>query len=364
MNVMLSPDRSTPSLRFADRDTPFVRNCWYVAGWSDEVGRALTHRWLLDQDILLYRTLAGEVAALQNRCAHRSFPLDQGKLDGDTVVCLYHGLAFGPDGGCRHAPSDDREVVRRSARIQRYPAVERDTLVWVWMGDPDRADPLLIPPTPWLAQDGWAHGRGYARIEANYLALHENLLDTTHFSFLHAGNVGTPGYAMAPYELELGERTARISRTQANDVLPALYDRPMGIVGEAINRHTDSWFLTPGWHVAHAAVERIGAGPGERRDYRTEILHGITPAEPGVTHYWWAIARDYAADDAAVTRYMEEAIVEAFDEDRLALEAIEALTQREHRPGFREISVAPDRAGLHMRKVIAKLAREELETAA
>ena len=282
MNSLLDKDLAAAPMRIADRDTPFVRNCWYVAGWSDEIGRTLTHRWLLDQDVLFYRTLAGDAVALQNRCAHRSFPLDQGRLEGDTVVCLYHGLAYGPDGGCRQAPSDDRDAVRRSARLQRYPVVERDTMVWVWMGDPDRADPALIPATPWLAQGGWAHGRGYARIEANYLGLHENLLDTTHFSFLHAGNVGTPGYATAPYELELGERTSRISRTQENDVLPALYDRPMGIIGEPVDRHTDSWFATPGWHVAHAQVERAGAADGERRAYRTEILHGITPAAAGV----------------------------------------------------------------------------------
>lgn len=359
MSVALAVDhpRSRAAGAPADRDTPFVRNCWYVAGWSDEIGRTLSHRWMLDQDVLLYRTEAGTAVALQNRCAHRSFPLDQGRLEGDTVVCMYHGMAYGPDGACRRVPADDREAVRRMATLRRYPVAERAPLVWVWMGDPDRADEMLVPPTPWLADSAWSHGRGYAHIAANYLGLHENLLDTTHFSFLHAGNVGTPAYAEAPYTTELADTTARISRTLMSGVLPALYDGPMGIVGEAVDRHTDSWFVSPGWHVAHAAVTRTG----EERPYRTEILHGITPASRGTTHYWWAIARDYAVGDATVTRYMEDAIVEAFEEDRVALEAIEALAVREDRPGFREISVAPDRAGLHMRRIVAGLARAEEE---
>ena len=59
-----------------------------------------------------------------------------------------------------------------------------------------------------------------------------------------------------------------------------------------------------------------------------------------------------------MTQYQHDAIVEAFEEDRLALEWIEEIAAGENRP-FREISSATDRAGLHMRRLVAKLAAAE-----
>lgn len=337
----------------ADRNTPLIRNCWYVAAFAGEVTRTPMRRWLLGRDVLLYRTEAGQPVALQNRCAHRSFPLHAGQLDGDAIVCNYHGFTYNPDGSCLRVPADDRAAVRRQATLHCYPAVEAGPLIWIWAGDPARADIALVPATPWLTDAGWTHARGYSSIAAHYLGLHENLLDTTHFGFLHAGNVGSVEYALAPADYEADDTNVRISRIQPRGVLPALYDAPMGLVGIDVDRHTDSWYVSPGWHVAHARV----LGP-QGREYRSEILHGITPERQGHTHYFWMIARDYAVDDEAVTHYQHSAIVEAFEEDRLALEWIEETTAREDRP-FREISASTDRAGLHMRRMIAKLARAE-----
>ncbi len=343
----------------ADRETPLVRNSWYVAGWSEEFTRDLQRRWILDQDVLCYRTAAGEAVALQNRCAHRSFPLHRGKLEGDHVVCMYHGITYAPDGSCIRVPSDNREATCKAIRLHRYPVVEQPPFVWIWTGETAHADTRLVPQHPWLADSEWAYGRGYKHIRANYLGLHENLLDTTHFSFLHAGNVGTPGYAEAPIDLEHDESTVRIQRMLANSPLPALYDQPMKLVDVPVDRYTDSNFTGPGWHAAHArVVDRYRPG-GTARDYRTEILHAITPESQYTTHYWWAIARDYHIDEADITRYMEQAIIDAFEEDKAALEWIDELAGREYRPDFRERSRLTDRGGLQMRRIVANLARAE-----
>jgi phenylpropionate dioxygenase-like ring-hydroxylating dioxygenase large terminal subunit len=75
-----------------------------VAGFSQEFDQQLKDRWLLSQNVLLYRTGAGAMVALQNRCPHRGFPLSKGAREGDTVVCGYHGLTFDADGRCVRAP--------------------------------------------------------------------------------------------------------------------------------------------------------------------------------------------------------------------------------------------------------------------
>ena len=43
--------------------TGFLRNAWYVASFSREVGRAPVARRLLGEAVVLYRTEGGEPAA-------------------------------------------------------------------------------------------------------------------------------------------------------------------------------------------------------------------------------------------------------------------------------------------------------------
>ena len=67
--------------------TNYPFNCWYVAALSDEVGAGLLARRLLDKHVVLYRRASGEVVALEDRCVHRAYPLSEGRLDSDRVVC-------------------------------------------------------------------------------------------------------------------------------------------------------------------------------------------------------------------------------------------------------------------------------------
>jgi vanillate O-demethylase monooxygenase subunit len=114
---MMVGDRARSS-RLADHTTPFVRNEWYVAGLSEEIDRQLTARKLLGVEVLLYRRQDGTAVALRNRCPHRSFPLSQGRLEGDVVVCGYHGLAFADDGACVRIPS--QALVPSAVRAQSF----------------------------------------------------------------------------------------------------------------------------------------------------------------------------------------------------------------------------------------------------
>ena len=91
--------------QLADRDTPFITNAWYVAAFADEIGRTLLRRTILGRPLVLYRTQAGVPIALEDRCVHRSFPLSLSKLDGDQIVCGYHGMRYDCSGRCLEVPS-------------------------------------------------------------------------------------------------------------------------------------------------------------------------------------------------------------------------------------------------------------------
>src|SRR5688572_23945612 len=93
--------------RMADRDTPLLRDQWYIAAHADEVGRTMLARDILGDSVLRARREDGTAVALQNRCPHRGFPRAQGRLEGNAVVCGYHGFTCGTDGTCLRVPSQD-----------------------------------------------------------------------------------------------------------------------------------------------------------------------------------------------------------------------------------------------------------------
>ncbi len=163
--------------QMADRDTPFIEDEWYVVGFGGEIGHSLLKRMILGRRLVLFRTAAGEPVALDDRCAHRSYPLSAGKLDGDTVVCGYHGMRFDKAGDCIEVPS--QATCPKGIGVRRYPLVERGPFVWGWFGAESQADASRIPATPWLESGLWVSSQDYFHLPGNYVSLHENLLDLT-----------------------------------------------------------------------------------------------------------------------------------------------------------------------------------------
>lgn len=340
---------------YADAHTPLIRNCWYVAGLLEEFDRSLKERYLLGDSVLMYRTQEGMPVVMSNRCAHRSFPLSHGRLEGDDVVCLYHGLRYDARGECTEAPMIKRAAAH--AKLHRYPTAVRGPLVWVWMGEVARADETMIPDTSWLADSRWAHRGGYVYVKANYVGLQENLLDLTHFSYLHAGNVGTPEWVDCPFDVTVEGDAVHSVRRLDNAAPPAIYAGPMRLTHrERVNRLSDSWFLSPAIHTAQAVIEDIEAGPHEQRDYHINILHLITPETQHSMHYWAFIGHDFRIDDPSIGDALRTSALKAFNEDREALEWIDEMNRKEGWPAVQEASFASDRGSLAMRKIIQRLA--------
>ena len=53
---------------------PFVRNAWYVAGWTRDFGEDMVAMTMLAQNLVLYRASDGHIYALEDRCPHRLLP--------------------------------------------------------------------------------------------------------------------------------------------------------------------------------------------------------------------------------------------------------------------------------------------------
>ena len=170
-------------------DGIFLRNSWYVAAWNHELidGRKLA-RTILERPIVLYRGASGKVVALDDRCCHRAAPLSMGRIEGDDIRCMYHGMKFDPGGKCIQIPGQD--MIPPKLGVRSYPVVERYNLIWIWTGDAEKADPNLIVDYPPLADPKWRGLPGYMHYKANWLLIVDNLSDFAHLAFVHTHTLG------------------------------------------------------------------------------------------------------------------------------------------------------------------------------
>ena len=346
--------------RLADRDTPFVMNEWYVAAFADEIQHQLLARTLLGKRLVFYRSTQGQVVALEDRCPHRSMPLSAGALDQDTIVCAYHGFRFNTEGDCIEVPS--QASCPKNVGIRAYRTHERGAVVWIWMGEPEQADLSKLPSQDWMTDPQWARSQGYLGLRANYVRLHENLLDLTHLSFLHAKSFGTPDYAKAAFETEIGDGQFALLRNVVPTTLPPVWGVPTGLTGQGqAARIVRSEFRGLGLHEVSVLFYDCHLPEAQRPQFRIRTAHMPTPETATSTHYFIVHGRDFALHDPATTRFMHDQLFVAFQEDVDGLALQELALASTPAEDLYEFSVAADAPAVAMRRYV--LARQQKELA-
>ena len=222
------------------------------------------------------------------------------------------------------------------------------------MGEAGQADEASIPPTPWLSSPEWSFASGYLPLKANYVYLHENLLDLSHFTFLHPTTLGTPEYALAPFEAEIGEQVVRITRFIESCDVPPMY-RPTGIQNK-MSRKTVSEFTSPAIHKASVVLSDLHPGEGSRSEFTAHITHFLTPETQETMHYWFTFARDFAVEDKDVTEVFNSNAMTAFLEDKHALEESHRIYGLEPDAPSHEIHLKSDQAGVAARRILRRMA--------
>lgn len=339
----------------ADRNTPFIRDEWYVVAFGSEVTRTLLKRTVLGVRLVIFRTTDGAPIAMEDRCAHRSYPLSAGRLDGDTIVCGYHGLRYDRAGDCIEVPSQIK--CPRGIGVTTFALVDRGPFVWGWLGESE-PDFERIPQTPWLEDGKWASSQDYFDLAANYVSLHENLLDLTHLSYVHAKSFGTPDYASAPYQVENGEGLFRVTRKVAPTRLPPVWAEPTGLTHDHAARIAKSEFTSPGLHVVTVRFSDADIPETEQPIYEIRTCHVPTPQTHGSTHYFIVHSRDFAIADERMTSFMREHLMTAFREDVAALTLLEDVLS-DPDPNRYEISIASDAPSIAMRRYLLQRATSD-----
>jgi len=324
-------------------------NCWYVAATSDEVTTTPLARRLLDESTVLFRQSSGTVVALDDRCAHRGFPLSHGSVVEDEIVCGYHGFTYSSAGVCTRVPS--QQAVPARTRVRSYPIVEDPPFIWIWPGTPQSAN-LRRPPTTVLGSDGWAGSGTTFAVAANYTLVHEHYLDLTHALVMHREMV-PPGIETLP---PLGHITVSEMSVSYRRTLPEAQLAPWEAQatklppGQTCTRTEHGTFVSPALNVG--GYEITSAAGDTFRHLR---IHAITPESDATTRIWLRVARDYALDDEDVTNGLLGLFATLADRDMKVLE----LVQANQRGSARQVNVVADRAATQARKVINALVADE-----
>jgi vanillate O-demethylase monooxygenase subunit len=332
---------------------PVLRNEWYVVAFAHEVDdRQPLLRYCCGDRIALFRTANGAPVALSDRCPHRGSPLSLGKIVEDTLQCPYHGFRYSVSGQCVRVPS--QATIIPELGVRSYPVTDKGGFIWLWPGAAELADPALLPDCHafGLDREGWS-AKPYLMldIKSNYSLLFENLLDTSHISFLHGTALDGGRMASSSFHLESEGKTVRLIRELTGDTPTPSNTKQYGLDGvTTFDRRLESIAYLPNLHIIRNTFT-FPDRPGHPPHVRINVMP-ITPARPNELYQFLTMTASYPELHPAE---LVEAMRSVLDEDRVVLEAIQDLYD-ENGPDLPEWSVNADVAGLRARRKLAELA--------
>lgn len=302
----------------------FLKNAWYVVALSPDVEHSLKPVTVLGETIVLYRKNDGTPVALEDACPHRKLPLSMGRIKGDAVECGYHGLTFDCSGKCIDAATQER--IPPFARVRSFPVRDRYGLLWIWMGDPERAALHAIHEIDHHDDPSWNMTRGDSLLcKCNYLWMVDNLLDPSHVAWVHRTSFAGAGTDNTPLQISTNPDGVVASRWMMDKPPPPFYAPLVKFSGNA-DRLQHYEVLYPSLGVNKGIYTPAGKGGAHMADdaqtYRMVSYNFLTPIDEDTTHYFWLQHRNTDPHDEDLTRRNAAGARAAFEEDRVILEAV------------------------------------------
>ena len=199
------PDYLPRDCTFSRTDWQVLARFWYPIALAKDITDKPYAARLLDENLVIYQTSTGFTVA-KDLCVHRGSPLSLGWMEGEEIVCPYHGYHYGGDGQCTLVPSRPDWNVPRKLCLQTFPVHEQYGVLWTHLrGEPANTIPdwdieweddsfrwFTWGPNVWNCSAGRAI---------------ENFIDNTHFSFVHRTSFGQESSAEmgAEYILEVDD---------------------------------------------------------------------------------------------------------------------------------------------------------------
>jgi len=340
----------------------YLRNTWYAAAWADEFDAThLLARTLLDERLVFYRDSTGKPTALLDRCPHRFAPLSKGKILADSIQCPYHGLRFGIDGRCNHNPHGPTPV---AARVKSYRLLERHGLIWIWMGDAEKADEALLPDFSIITNTNkYTVVTGKLMIDANYQLGIDNLLDLSHVQFLHPFLGNADSSDRSCFSTRIEGTTVWALTDMPNEPLTKLWQMMWRSPSTTGDRRAHMRWDPPSNLLLDVGYTECGQPVSEGPSMPS--AHLLTPETDRTTHYFWAAARDSLRDDPELSEQIRAGIDSAFrNEDGPMIAACQERMGTTDLMSLQPLLLKSDSGAVNARRVLAKLLEAEQQGAA
>jgi vanillate O-demethylase monooxygenase subunit len=188
MTLAPNPSAALPkNCTFRESEWRVLSRFWHPIALSADVRDKPVSVQLLDEQLVVYRNTR-EVVVAKDLCLHRGARLSLGWIDGDDLVCGFHGFRYDASGACIEIPAHPSAPIPRKLCLTQYPAVERYGLIWTCLGG-EPAAPL--PEWPEL-EDAGLKKVSMPHVDWNASAGRhlENFNDIAHPSWVHAGTFG------------------------------------------------------------------------------------------------------------------------------------------------------------------------------
>jgi vanillate O-demethylase monooxygenase subunit len=347
-------------------NSKYLHNTWYVAALSTEVHKEqLLRRVFLEIPVVMYRKSDGSIAALHDRCPHRFAPLSMGRLQGDDVVCAYHGLRFDCTGKCNHNPHGNGHIPTK-AEVRSFPIMERHGFVWIWMGD-QQADPDQLPDYSTLDR-GHPNGIGYVYMPfpCHYELITDNVMDLSHVDHLHSEIISTHG-KLSPQIPKPQETAGAVAvrwewtQTPAQLIFKEFMPEPEGEARQ---------FVTVTWNKPTNIELVVGAtqDPEAPLNYDAKNvvgqydLHCCTPEDDNNTHYFFATRRNHKEECAEYNQMKIDGMHGAFaNEDGVMLMAVHKEMGTTDFLSLNPVLISSDTGPVRVRRLLAQLIKSENE---
>ena len=339
----------------------FLRNSWYVGAWSRELKDHPVAITMLGERVVIFRQPDGAVGALADRCPHRHLPLSRGKPVEGGLQCGYHGMSFAADGRCIYVAS--QAEIPPGVQVRAYPVAERYGWVWVWMGDADRADEVLIPDFHYMTDAAYAAVGKTTHVKANYLLVNDNLMDLSHVGYVHTSTIGNAAFTQngSPVAVTRTPDGVQVKRLSPDVPPPPTYIKSGRL---SADRNIDRWqvidFVAPCFIRIHVGGAEVGTGALEGRyaqGLNLWVMNAMTPETETTTNYFWGSVRAHALGDPEADALFLQQVGEAFEEDRAVLEAQQQVIL-EHGDGWTH-ALQADAGALQARRLVERLIERE-----
>jgi renierapurpurin 18,18'-hydroxylase len=328
MTETLKDEAETETVAGADlRRTGINPDFWYPVAVARDVRKEKTHpATFAGERIALYRGASGAVYALEDRCAHRQVPLSMGVVEGDVLRCCYHAWAYRGNGRISQIPYLPKGVGRPPRGVRAYPVKEAYGLVFVFPGDPAKADAAALPELPEYDSSRHRTMMFSRTVRCHYSFMHENLLDMNH-QFLHRGILGKIQPKLLGYDTGPDHVEARYLFTHVG----GKKDRGAGLLaadGIRGGKSPDVITIRTGYpYQTLQLVPEGGELPAfslwvayvpEDAEQRTNHVYGLLmiekPPIPGALQLAWPLIRRFTERVFAEDRMAVEAEQRAWDE--------------------------------------------------